>query len=159
MHAWIYQISDSPIEEFINEDTLNQGDGTDYDYCAEISVEERKEAVKTLLENILPLDMFKQVDDKAFDYVGGIEEWKRQWVQRIQQKAATINNENVMDSVGATYKLEQEIQNPLDTDAHFYLCGDSCQSFAEKSAELMRWIDTLQVGSKVYIGGIIDFHF
>ncbi len=87
MHAWIYQISDSPIEEFINEDTLNQGDGTDYDYCAEISVEERKEAVKTLLENILPLDMFKQVDDKAFDYVGGIEEWKRQWVQRIQQKA------------------------------------------------------------------------
>ena len=52
MHAWIYQISDSPIEEFINEDTLNQGDGTDYDYCAEISVEERKEAVKTLLENI-----------------------------------------------------------------------------------------------------------
>ena len=103
--------------------------------------------------------MFKQVDDKAFDYVGGIEEWKRQWVQRIQQKAAAINNENVMDSVGATYKLEQEIQNPLDTDAHFYLCGDSCQSFAEKSAELMRWIDTLQVGSKVYIGGIIDFHF
>ena len=39
------------------------------------------------MENILPLDMFKQVDDKAFDYVGGIEEWKRQWVQRIQQKA------------------------------------------------------------------------
>lgn len=159
MHSWIYQISDSPIEEVINEDSLNQGEGTDYDYCAAISVEERKEAVKTLLENILPLDMFKQVDDKAFEYVGGIEEWKRQWVERIQQKAAAINNENVMDFVGATYKLEQEIQNPLDTDAHFYLCGDSCQNFAEKSAELMRWINTLQVGSKLYIGGIIDFHF
>ena len=52
MHAWIYQISDSPIEEIINEDTLNQGEGTDYDYCAAISVEERNEAIKTLLKNI-----------------------------------------------------------------------------------------------------------
>lgn len=159
MHAWIYQISDRPIEQMINEDTLNQGEGTDYDYCAEISEEERKEAIKRLVNGILPLDMFKQIDSETLEYVGGIDEWKCQWVQRIQQKAAVINSKNVMDFIGATYKLEIEMQNPLDTDAHFYLDNTAEQTFAEKSAELMRWIDTLQVGCKIYIGGIIDFHF
>ncbi len=32
MHAWIYQISDTPIKETINEDSLYQGDGIDNDY-------------------------------------------------------------------------------------------------------------------------------
>ena len=159
MHAWIFQLSDTPIKEAINEDTLYQGEGTDYDYCAAISSEERKEAIKTLVKGILPSDMFGQIDHETLEYFGGMDEWKQQWVQRIQQKAATINSKNVMNFIGATYKLEQEMQNPLGTDAHFYLSGTAEQTFAEKSAELMRWINTLQVGSKLYIGGIIDFHF
>ena len=48
MHAWIYQISDAPIKEAINEDTLYQGDGTDYDYCAAITEEGRKSAIEAL---------------------------------------------------------------------------------------------------------------
>lgn len=159
MHAWIFQLSDTPIKEAINEDTLYQGEGTDYDYCAAISSEECKEAIKTLVKGILPSDMFGQIDHETLEYFGGMDEWKQQWAHRIQRKASQISSKNVMEFVGATYKLEQIIQNPLDTDSHFYLCGDSCQSFAEKSAELMRWIDTLEEGSKIYIGGIIDFHF
>jgi hypothetical protein len=88
MHAWIYQISDTPIKETINEDTLYQGDGTDYDYCAEISEEGRKSAIETLKGYILPSGMFRQIDETTFEYQGGIDEWKEQWVERIQYLAS-----------------------------------------------------------------------
>lgn len=159
MHAWIYQISDSPIEEFINEDTLNQGGGTDYDYCAEISEEERKTAIDTLWADILPKGMFKMIDESTLLYYGGFDEWKQKWVESIQQKASQLNRDNVMDYVGIAYHLERELKNPLDASSHFYLCGDSSQTFAEESVEFMRWIGGLKVGSKIYIGGVVDFHF
>ena len=62
MHAWIYQISDAPIKEAINEDTLYQGDGTDYDYCAAITEEGRKSAIEALKGYILLSGMFRQVE-------------------------------------------------------------------------------------------------
>ena len=159
MHAWIYQISDSPIEEIINEDTLNQGEGTDYDYCAEISEEGRKSAIETLKGYILPSGMFRQIDETTFEYQGGIDEWKEQWVKRIQDLASELNVENVLKFVGHSYKLERELKNPLDTASRFYLSAETDQTYAEESVELMRWIENLEVGSKIYVGGIIDFHF
>lgn len=49
MHAWIFQLSEERIEGYLCEDTLLQGDGSDYDYCAAISEEERKRAVYSLM--------------------------------------------------------------------------------------------------------------
>lgn len=47
MHSRIFQISKMWIEKenYLNEDTLHQGDGSFYDYCAEIDDEERKEDI------------------------------------------------------------------------------------------------------------------
>ena len=47
MHSRIFQISKMWIgkENYLNEDTLHQGDGSFYDYCAEIDDEERKEDI------------------------------------------------------------------------------------------------------------------
>jgi hypothetical protein len=159
MHAWIFQLSDTPIKEAINEDTLYQGDGTDYDYCAAISEEGRKSAIEVLTNYILPSGMFRQIDETTFEYQGGIDEWKAQWVERIQDLASQLNVGNVLQFVGHSYKLERELKNPLDTASQFYLSAETDQTYTEKSAELMRWIDTLEVGSKIYIGGIVDFHF
>ena len=53
MHAWIFQLSEERIEGYLCEDTLLQGDGSDYDYCAAISEEERKRAVCSLVDDIL----------------------------------------------------------------------------------------------------------
>lgn len=48
MHSRIFQISKMWIEKenYLNEDTLHQGDGSFYDYCAEIDDEERKEDIR-----------------------------------------------------------------------------------------------------------------
>ncbi|WP_279170731.1 hypothetical protein, partial [Prevotella denticola] len=130
MHAWIFQLSEERIEDYLCEDTLLQGDGSDYDYCAAISEEERKRAVYSLMAHILPLGMFRLKDETALVYQGGFEQWKREWVERIQAKAAKVNTENVMNFCGEVYQLETELQNPLGTDAHFYLCNDDYQTFA-----------------------------
>ena len=103
--------------------------------------------------------MFHLKDETTLVYQGGFEQWKREWVERIQIRAAKVNMENVMNFCGEVYRLEKELQNPLDTAAHFYLCNDDYQTFAEKSVELMRMVEHLTEGDELYIGGIIDFHF
>lgn len=44
MHGKIFQITQEKVlkENFLNENTLKQGDGHYYDYCTEISDKERK---------------------------------------------------------------------------------------------------------------------
>ena len=51
------------------------------------------------------------------------------------------------------------IDNPLDTGYHFYLNGDGCQSFAEPSFEFMLFVSSLEPGTLLYVGGVIDYHF
>ena len=60
MHSRVFQISTTQIdkENYLNEDTLNQGDNSFYDYCADISDEERKEEITNLVNSILPKGMF-----------------------------------------------------------------------------------------------------
>ena len=79
MHAWIFQLSEERIEGYLCEDTLLQGDGSDYDYCAAISEEERKRAVCSLVDDILPLGMFHLKDETTLVYQGGFGQWKREW--------------------------------------------------------------------------------
>ena len=45
MHAKVFQITKQRVdkENMLNENTLTQGDSSDYDYCSNISEEERKE--------------------------------------------------------------------------------------------------------------------
>jgi len=51
MHSRIFQISTEPIdkENYLNEDTLQQGDGSFYDYCSEIDEENRKEDIWSIM--------------------------------------------------------------------------------------------------------------
>ena len=114
MHAWIYQISDTPIKETINEDSLYQGDGIDNDYWAAISEEGRKNSMETLKDYILPSGMFRQIDDTTFEYQGGIDEWKAQWVKRIQERAAELNVENVLRFVGMRLQARKGAKEPTE---------------------------------------------
>jgi hypothetical protein len=80
-------------------------------------------------------------------------------VDAIHAKAEMVNADNVMDWVGASYQLEKELENPLHTDFHFYLSEDNSQTYAEPSKELMKTVSTLEEGTHLYVGGVIDYHF
>lgn len=161
MHAKVFQITRQRVDEenVLNENTLTQGDGSDYDYCTNISQRERMEMIEALVNGILPKGMFTMVGEDELIYQGGAKEWKQLWVDEIQKRAKMVTSENVTEWIGATYQLEKVIKNPLNTDSHFYLSEDSCQTYAETSNELMRFVCSLEEGNHLFIGGIIDFHF
>ena len=161
MHAKVFQITCQRVdkENTLNEYTLAQGDGSFYDYCAEITPECRKEMIVCLVNEILPKGMFSLIGDDELVYNGGAEEWKAEWVKAIHDKARKVTTKNVMDWIGPTYQLEKELKNPLHTDSQFYLSDETYQSYAEQSAQLMEMVCNLQVGTHLYIGGVIDFHF
>ena len=161
MHAKVFQITKARVDkdDILDENTLTQGDGSWYDYCQNVSKEYRTELIDYLVNTILPKGMFTLVDSDEMVYNGGADEWKAKWVKAIHDKAMEVTIDNVLDWIGPTYQLEKELKNPLHTDHHFYLSEDSCQSYAEPSAELMEMVCGLPVGTHLYFGGVIDFHF
>ena len=52
MHSKIFQITEEkPLKDnILNEDTLEQGDGHDYDYCSEIDEEARQFDIASRIE-------------------------------------------------------------------------------------------------------------
>lgn len=161
MHAKVYQITKHRVdkENYLNENTLTQGDSSDYDYCSEISEEERAESINTLVNHILPKGMFTLVGSDELVFNGGNYEWIHKWVDAIHKKSDEVTADNVTHWIGAAYQLQKVINNPLGTDSHFYLSESTTQTFAEPSAELMRMVCKLRKGERLYIGGIIDYHF
>ena len=161
MHSRVFQISTTQIdkENYLNEDTLNQGDNSFYDYCADISDEESKEEITNLVNSILPKGMFELVSEDTIRYTGdGMEQWKEKYVAEIRKKADAITVENMFEW-SSSYYLKQAKDNPLDTGYHFYLNGDVCQSFAEPSFEFMLFVSSLDPGTLLYVGGVIDYPF
>lgn len=160
MHSRIFQISTTRVdkENYLNEDTLQQGDGSFYDYCAKIDDEERKQDIADLVEYALPKGMFELTSDDTIRYNGGIEQWKEEFVANIHKKAEAITTENMQEYM-PIYNLKEALQNPLNTGYHFYLDGDCCQTFAEPSFAFMEFVCTLEPGTTLYIGGVIDYHF
>ncbi|NPD92090.1 hypothetical protein [Xylanibacter muris] len=160
MHSRIFQISTMQIEKnnYLNEDTLQQGDNSFYDYCADIDDESRKEDIAYLVNSALPKGMFELLSEDTMRYNGGIEQWKEEYVANIRKKAEVLTAENML-TWSVSYNLRQAIENPLDVAYHFYLDGDGCQSFAEPSFAFMEFVCNLEPGTILYIGGVIDYHF
>ena len=69
MHSKIFQITETRVEKdnYLNENTLEQGDGHYYDYCSEIDEEERKFHIANLIEKSLPKGMFTLVERTQSD--------------------------------------------------------------------------------------------
>ena len=82
MHSKIFQITETRVskDNYLNEDTLTQGDDSFFDYCAEIDDEERQFHIDNLVNNILPKGMFELVSDDTIRYKGGAERWREDFI-------------------------------------------------------------------------------
>ena len=147
MHSKIFQITETRVskDNYLNEDTLTQGDDSFFDYCAEIDDEERQFHIDNLVNNILPKGMFELVSDDTIRY--------------IRSRAEALTPESVQDWIGPVYQLEKFLKNPLDTAYWFYMDEEGLQSNAEQSYEFLRQACEFKPGTLLYIGGVIDYHF
>ncbi|KOO67050.1 hypothetical protein [Xylanibacter rarus] len=161
MHSKIFQITETKVakDNYLNENTLEQGDGNYYDYCSEIDDNERKPHITNLVDNILPKGMFELVEADVIRYNGGADKWKEEFVAGINEMAKAITTDNCTWWVGAVYQLEKYLKNPLNTGYQFYMDEQGCSCHAEQSYEFLRTASQLEPGTLLYIGGVIDYHF
>lgn len=161
MHSRIFQITEvkADKENYLNEDTLEQGDGHYYDYCSEIDEEDRKFHIANLVDNVLPKGMFELVAEDTIRYNGGADKWKEEFVRTLKEKAQAVTTENCTLWIGAVYQLEKFLKNPLDTGYQFYMDEQGITGYAEQSYEFLRTVSGLEPGTLLYIGGVIDYHF
>jgi hypothetical protein len=160
MHSKIYQITEERIGEdnYITERTFDEGRNDFYDYCADIDEDDRNYAIESLAKNLLPTGMFTIVEKDTLIYNGGAEEWKDNWVKLIHQKAKAITPENITEWIGEAYTLEKELLNPLDIGSRF-VTDTFPSNDAQQSGDFMKMICGLEPGAKLYIGGVVDFHW
>lgn len=160
MHSRIFQISTVRVdkENYLNEDTISQGDNGYCDYCSEIDDEERKANIAELVNEILPKGMFELVSEDTMRYIGGIERWKEGFVADVRKAAEAITVDNMLEW-RTTNSLKQAVENPLHTDCRFYLDGDGFQTFAEESFAFMEFVCHLEPDAMLYIGGVVDYHY
>lgn len=160
MHSRIFQISTEPIdkENYLNEDTLQQGDGSFYDYCSEIDEEDRKEDIANLVNHALPKGMFELISDDTMRYNGGIEQWKEEYVANIKKRANALTADNMLEW-GSTYYLKHGSGKSVGCRLSFLFGWRWLQSFAEQSFTFMEFVCRLEPGTILYIGGVVDYHF
>lgn len=161
MHSLIFQISDRPIAEddYIGIDHVEAGEMASIDYCDRIEHPERNNAIHNLVGRTLPSCMFSvNSDGKSLTYHGGFTEWNREYVRSLHDKATAINEATVFKYVGPAYQLQKAIVNPLGTDILFVTDFADGMGTAERSRQLMRIIGELQIGDKLYIGAVLDYH-
>lgn len=162
MHSTIFQIAEQPIgtDEYVGIDHVEAGEMTSIDYCREVSQSERAKLIKTLAHRILPAGMFSvNPDGETLTYKGGFTEWSKEYTASLHEKAEAIIETNVFKCAGSAYRLQKAIANPLDTDTLFITNYTEGMGVAERSRQLMRLIGSLQIGAKLYIGAILDYHF
>ena len=160
MHSRIFQITKEQAEQenYLNENTLEQGDTASIDYCAEIDLKDREESIAYLVDSILPKGMFTRLGANILRYNGGMEQWKEETVAKIREKAAALTTDNYF-RFGELYTLKNAVENPLDTAYLFYTDKEGLQSWADQSYDFMCMVNELEEGALLYIGGVIDYHF
>ncbi|KAB6522921.1 hypothetical protein GAY88_24610, partial [Phocaeicola vulgatus] len=115
MHSKIFQITETRVskDNYLNEDTLTQGDDSFFDYCAALDDEARQFHIDNLVNNILPKGMFELVSDDTIRYKGGAERWREDFIADIRSRAEALTPESVQDWIGPVYQLEKFLKNPL----------------------------------------------
>lgn len=160
MHSRIFQITKKQVERknYLNEDTLEQGDTALIDYCSEIDDDEREENIAYLVDSVLPKGMFTRLGDNILRYNGGMEQWQKEAVAKIKEEAVALTADNYFN-YSEYNALKKALDNPLYTAYLFYTDAEGGQSWADQSRDFMIFVSGLEAGTLLYIGGVIDYHF
>lgn len=161
MFSTIFQLSNRPIEkrEYIGIEHVGQGDRSLWTTPARLTTKTAKGKSRNLAGRILPEGMFTLNADETLAYNGGFTEWRKTYLDLIRKRTDALTEKNIMEWAGTAYHLQKAILNPLATDCLFITEFCDGHGTAERSRELMRLVETLAAGEKLYIGAVIGYRF
>ncbi len=161
MHSHIIQIALDRIdkENYLDEETIETGIGG-VDYTAEISADTRSVVISNLVNAWLPKGMFSLGEEPdTIIYNGGLDEWTRwEWLSKIKKAAENLSTHNVFQNL-TLYRMETMLKNALGIGTLFYLSNENYQCYAEESTAFLEFVNGLEPGTTLYVGGVLDYHF
>ena len=157
MHSRIFQLSSVPIDTDEYADASSVADSDErIDYAIEIHGEERFAEINFLVEHILPKGMFTlESDGETITYQGGIEQWRRDHVERLHGVANSITSQNVHGTI-KRYELKQEIDWPLGYYTMFVPDEEQCAY--DNGNYMAYYVSKLKVGDQLHVGAVFDYH-
>ncbi len=156
MHSTIYQIGTKPFteEQLLDPDTLEVGENSLLDYAYDISAEVRAVNIRILVETILPAGMFTIDSDNNLIYQGGFKIWRKTYFDKVKNLTNALTPANIMGNGRQLSDLKHSLDNPLNT-VRLFECGDGEIKY---SISIMRLVDGLNKGDKLYVGSVLGYH-
>ncbi len=66
-----------------------------FNYCGEIDDEERQSHIENLVNEVLPKGMFELVSENTIRYMGGAEEWKKNFIAGIHLRGEAVTPDKI----------------------------------------------------------------
>lgn len=151
MHSRIFQLSTEPIkkEDYITGDTIIHDTGF-IGYVADYVSEEvdRKEDIKWLLESITPYGAIYDEKEECLIFPKGFKErYFEKKFAALKEIVQEMSLEDFANDSLLAYKLKSTIIDRFS----FYIYEDYYEPIDD-------FIRNLEVDTKYYIGGILDYH-
>ena len=158
MHSSIIELTLEPLdrEYWAHEDDFY--DDEKVDYVSELDDEERSEIIANLLdvEDHFFSGLFTPGDDDTIIFKGkdALNNIQKEWINSIKKEFDNFFESGNFDPYGVTHA----INHVLHSDYLFCL-PDWTGCCAVWSRELINWLNTLEDGTVLHIGAVIDYHY
>lgn len=156
MHSKIFQVSTEPIEKDARLSPIelydNCGDFADY-IGDEYHGDERLAKIQFLAKEFP--DIF-DIDGEVLIYKG-LGNFVNDWIGSIREAAQNLTEGNIFND-GNLYRVRHIVEDThYRIFTRFYINNWNC--YPDSFGEFIGWLSRLDVGTRIYVGSVIDYHF
>lgn len=156
MNNSIFQLSEKP---FNDNDLISPEHFYDssYDFASYIGDEyegkERTDEIKLIASEF---NEILAIDGEVLIYKG-LGNFTKEWAEKIQEIASSLTGGNILKDSNL-YRMKSIIKKTHhDIDSRFYI--EDWNNCAGDCADFINWLSTLEVGTRIYVGSVINYHF
>lgn len=154
MHGRIFEIREErlPREEWMNESSFYEEEtGSWCDWMRDS--EDRKDDLNWL-KSALPSSIFK-VRGGVIEVISDGKEYIEEWIEGLKKQIDELTTEKAKTS-SAVHSIKRNLEDMIDVDFMFYT---DYTPYPHLSTEFIRDCINNYQGKKLYVCGIIDYHY
>ena len=154
MHGRLFEIREQRLDrdEWITESAFYEEETGNW--CDWVMVSEDREGDLEWLKSALPASIFK-VEGDEIEIISDGKEFVEEWIEELKKKVNSLTYEKAM-SFSGLYQIKWSLSNMLNNDFMFY---SDYSEYAHNPTEFIQDCLCNYQGKKLYVCGIIDYHF
>ena len=154
MHGRLFEIREEriPQDEWVNEFSFCDEDTSSWcDWMCDSA--DREDDLKWL-KKVLPTSIFK-VDGDEIEIISDGREFVEKWIEDVRELVNRLDYES-FTGYASTWAIERTLQNMIGSD---FMFRTSYADYAHGSTEFIKYCINSGKGTKLYVCGIIDYHY